>query len=73
MYVVHTLTPRFIARAVECDDDGAPVPEEGAADILTGIVYASGDFVLCEVAWIDPPPGLNEIKLIMDQAADALD
>lgn len=73
MYVVHTLAPRFIARAVECDDDGAPVPEEGEADLLTGVVYASGDLVLCEVSWIDAPPGLNEIRQIMDQAAEALE
>ncbi len=73
MYVVHTITPRFIARAVECDEDGSSVPEEGEADVLTGVVYASGDLVLCEVAWIDAPPGLNEIRQIMDQAADALE
>ena len=73
VYVVHTLAPRFIARAVESNEDGLPVPEEGEADVLTGVVYASGDCVLCEIAWIDAPPGLNEIRLIMDQAADALE
>lgn len=73
MYVVHTLSPRFIARAVECDEDGHPVPEEGEADVLTGVVYASGDIVLCEVMWIDSPPAMQEIQKIMDQAADALE
>ena len=73
VYVVHTLAPRFIARAVECDEDGVPLLEEGEADVLTGVVYASGDFMLCEIAWIDAPPGTNEIRLIMDQAADALE
>lgn len=73
VYVVHTIMPRFIARAVECDEDGTPVPEEGEADVLTGVVYDSGDIVLCEVAWIDAPPGLNEIEQLMGQAADALE
>lgn len=72
-YVVHTRAPRFIARAVVCGEDGAPVAEEGAADVLTGIVYASGDLVLCEVAWIDAPPQLERIRQLMDQAADVLE
>lgn len=73
IYVVHTLAPRFIARAVECDETGAPVTEEGEADVLTGIVYASGDLVLCEVVWLDPLPDLKDIRRLMDRAADALE
>jgi len=63
-----------IGAAVECDDDGVPMPEEGEADVLTGVAYASGDFVLCEIAWIDASPSsLDEIRAMMDQAADALE
>ncbi len=51
-YLVHTRRPRFVARVVMVDDDGEPEP----ADVITGVVYASEDYVLSEIVWIDPPP-----------------
>jgi len=57
-----------------CDDDGLPLPAEGEVDIFTGVAYASGDFVLCEIAWTDATPSsLDEIRSLMDQPADALE
>jgi len=73
MYVAHTLAPRFIARAVEVDDDGRPLASEIPANVLDGVTYASGDLVLCEIAWIDAPPGPKELTSLMEGAADALE
>lgn len=71
-YIVHLQAPRFVARIVACDDDGLPLPEEDPADVLTGTVYSSDDFVLCEIEWIDEiAPG--EVVKWMEAAADAID
>jgi len=71
-YVVHTKPPRFIARVVLDDEDGLPMGEEGAADVLSGSTYDSGlGFVLCEVAWIDPPPS-EDIRNWLEAAAKAV-
>lgn len=72
-YIVHTLAPRFIARAVEVDEDGEPLEYERPADVISGVVYADDDMVLCEIAWIDAPPGAKELARLMDQAAGALE
>lgn len=78
MLVYHLQAPRFVARAVYCDQDGQPIEEEGPADTLSGQVYVidgsdpEGDFVLCEVDWIDKPkPG--EIVQLYEAAADAIE
>ncbi len=70
-YIVHTLTPRFIARLVECDDTGLPLASEGDVDALTGIVYADQDLLVCEIAWIDPEPPENDLASLLDQALEA--
>lgn len=72
-YVVHATAPRFIARAVEVDD-GVPVQAEHPAD-FSGIVYAAAPNTdLCEIVWIDPPPlDHDELRALLDRAADALD
>lgn len=72
-YVVHLKHPRFIARVVAVDDDGLPERREQPADIVTGITYASGDYVIAEIVWIDPPPGPGKIHRMLEAAADAID
>lgn len=72
-YIMHMQPPRFIARVVECDDDGEPLPEHEPADVLSGNVYAAGETtVLCEISWIDEPKA-GEIVQLLEAAADALD
>ena len=71
-YIVHTLTPRFIARLVECDQDGVPLPSEGKVDALSGITYQTDDLLLCEISWIDSPSPDNELTDLLHQAIDAL-
>lgn len=71
-YVYHMQPPRFVARVVACDDDGLPEAGEQPADILTGTIYSSGDYVLAEIVWIDEvAPG--EIVKWLEAAADAID
>jgi len=71
-YVIHVAPPRFVARVVAVDDQGMPEPSEGPADVVSGVVYSTGDSLLCEVDWIDQPePG--QITHLMDAAADAVD
>lgn len=71
-YVAHLQPPRFVARIVACDDEGLPEASEEPADILTGTVYSSGDYVLAEIVWIDEvAPG--EISKWLDAAAGAID
>jgi len=77
-YLVHLQPPRFVARVVEIDADGEPLPEMQPADVVSGTVYVVDHFVgehetvLCEIDWIDrPPPG--EITPLMEAAADAFE
>ena len=64
--------PRFVARVVAVDDAGEPLPEEEPADVLSGVVYASADYLLCEIEWIEPvPPG--EVTQWLEAAADAVE
>ena len=71
-YIAHLQPPRFVARVVACDGDGLPEAGEEPADILTGTIYSSGDYVLAEIAWIDEvAPG--EIVKWLKAAADAVD
>ena len=82
-YVVHTRRPRFIARVVECTEDGMPIPAHLPADVLTGVIYKipnehddlldDGYAILCEIVWIDAPPGERDILALMEAAADALE
>lgn len=54
--------------------DGLPEASEEPADILTGVTYVSGDLVICEIVWLDPPPaGPGAIHALLEEAADALD
>lgn len=71
-YVIHLAPPRFAARVVATDDDGLPEHEEQPADVLSGVVYSSGDYLLCEIDWIDEAdPG--QITHLLEAAADAVD
>lgn len=72
-YIVHTKRPRFVARIVACTDDGLPEPAEEPADILTGTVYASGDYVVCEIVWHDAPPTPDKIHALLEEACHAID
>ena len=56
---------------MECDDDGRAFTSEGDVDTLTGIVYADQDILICEIAWIDPPPPDNDLAPLFDQAIEA--
>ena len=71
-YIAHLQVPRFVARIVQCDDDGLPMPDEKPADILTGVVYSSEQYVLAEITWIDEVAP-NEIVKWLEAAADAID
>lgn len=71
-YVSHLQPPRFVARIVVCDGDGLPEPSEEPADILTGTVYSSEDYVLAEIVWIDEV-ATGEIVKWLEAAADAID
>lgn len=71
-YIVHLAPPRFAARIVSVDDDGRPTADEIPADVVSGIVYASDEMVLCEIAWFDrPDPG--QVTQLMEAACDAID
>lgn len=71
-YIVHTAAPRFVARVVAADDDSEPEPGEHPADTLSGTVYSSDGYLICEIEWIDDPrPG--EITQLMEAAADEID
>lgn len=74
-YVVHTIPPRFIARAVALDDlTGDPEAYEDPADVESGVVYQAGaGTVLAEFVWIDPPPTGGALTKILESACDALD
>ena len=75
-YVILIWPPSyFIYRAVEVDEDsGKPAVDEGAADLLTGIVYqANSTTLLCEFQWIDYPlSGGKLLTGLMKSASDAL-
>lgn len=71
-YIAHLQAPRFVARIVACDEQGEPLASEQPCDKARGVVYTSGDYVLCEIAWLDTiAPG--EIVKWMEAAADAID
>lgn len=72
-YVLRTRQPRFIARAVEVDDEGRPVPAEGEVDMVTGVRFQAGpDTVLTEIQWIDRAPGIQDLVRLCEEAAEAL-
>lgn len=71
-YVYHMQAPRFIARIVALDDGGAPEEGERPFDAISGVVYVSDGYCLCEIDWIDrPSPG--EIAGLLEAACDAVD
>lgn len=74
-YVVHTRSPRFVARAVVTDPDGRPDGDEEPADTVTGMTYqAREDLVLCEFKWLDyPPADTEELRKLLEAAVEALD
>lgn len=72
-YIVHLAPPRFIARIVAVDEDGEPEPDERPVDVLSGLVYSSDPYLLCEIAWIDPPPSAGHLTALFEAAADAVD
>ncbi len=71
-YVYHMQAPRFIARVVALDDEGEPEERERPFDVVSGVVYVSDGFCLCEIDWIDrPSPG--EITGMLEAACDAVE
>lgn len=64
-YIVHTASPRFIARVVECEVDGLPIQEQQPADAVSGIT-------LCEIVWIDQPQ-LGAVTALLEAACNALE
>ncbi len=70
-FIIHTVPPRFIARVVAVDDAGEIMPNETPADVITGVVFSSDSFLLCEIDWLDrPDPGA--VTLLLESAADAI-
>ena len=71
-YIIHTRAPRFCARVVDIDPlEGTPLPDQGNADVISGITYEMGlDCVLCEIAWLDAPPGAASLKRLLSAAAN---
>ena len=74
-YLIHTAAPRFVARVLAMDEiSGEPEPDELPADPLSGVVYASGDSLICDVEWIDRTPSDSvALARLMDEAADQLE
>lgn len=71
-YIMHLMPPRFAARIVALNDDGAPLPEH-PANTEQGIVYIIDDnTLLCEIDWIDAPRD-GEIVPLLEAAATAID
>ncbi|MCX8003341.1 MAG: helix-turn-helix domain-containing protein [Burkholderiaceae bacterium] len=68
-YAVHLRRPRLVARLVNEDD-----PDDAAtADTLAGLVLALGEgLVLCEIRWIDPPPGEAGLQALIASCAAAI-
>lgn len=67
-YLLHARRPRFIARIA-----GAAPGMDEDADRGTGVVYGSALGDLCEIAWIDPPPGPAEMLRLMEAAIQAIE
>lgn len=74
-YVIHTRSPRFMARVVAIDTiSGHAEPDEDPADIIGGTVYDADESTICEVAWIDPAPSDPVAMLaLLERAADQLE
>jgi transcriptional regulator with XRE-family HTH domain len=74
-YVIHTVPPRFIARAVAMDELTAlPEPDEEPVDTREGIIYQAGDSLICEVSWLDAPPAdPTALRRLLDRTADQLE
>lgn len=76
-WIIHTATPRFIARIVIVGDDGLPLTDDDrTADVVTGLTFSfMGDsHILCEFDWIDPPPAdPDDVMRLLLAAATALE
>jgi len=70
-YVIHTVRPRFIARVVEIEETGEPRQSEEPVDFWSGVTFGIGDLLLCEIAWIDPAPALDDLELFFNDAIEA--
>lgn len=71
-YIAHLQAPRFVARIVMVDEDGLPLAGEEPADTLSGVVWSSDDYLICEIAWIDEPPPAR-IAALLEAASDAIE
>lgn len=67
-YLVHARRPRFVAR-IAADD----IEADTDADRGAGVTYTGDGYTLCEVAWIDPPPGPAELHRLLEAACDAVE
>lgn len=70
-YVVHSRAPRFIARIV-ADDEAEAASCDLQADRLGGITGSFAGLLLCEIAWIDPPPSGDLLLDLLRRAATAV-
>ena len=71
-YIIHTLYPAFIARVIKLDTDLKPISDEGAVDMLNGIIHVSPSqhLMLCEIKWIDQPSHREaEMTALFERAA----
>jgi hypothetical protein len=67
-YLIHARHPRFMAR-IAADEPGLDLD----ADRGTGVTYGSDIFTICEIVWIDAPPGPSGLTSLMEAACDALE
>ncbi len=72
-YIIHTYSPRFIARVVMVGLDGLPLPSESEADVISGITYTYDVNILCEFQWIDPPPPQADLEVLLVAAQEFLE
>lgn len=63
-FVIRTEPPRLIAEIVEENEDFAA---------LGSLVYAAQDGQAFLISWIDPPPGLEETRRLLESAARFVD
>lgn len=73
-YVIHTMHPRFIARAVEIDEETEEaVAPDNDVDPKSIVYRANEGLALAELHWIDPAPSGQDLTRMMEAACDALE